>query len=254
MRGHFLFVEPRPLLFGHRGYSSLAPENTLASFALSAAHSVPGIELDVRQCRSGELVVIHDENLKRVTGFDGLVEETPLQTLKTFDAGRWFGDAFTGERIPLLEEVFAVLKDTVYYDIEIKHKKRHAGTFEKTLVDIVFSFGLQRRCMISSFNPFALRTVRKLTKDLPTALIFSNHNEVPFGLRHGEGLILCRSAVLKPHYTLAKPLSLTVQSMLGYPVIPWTVNDAEHAERLIKNGAAGIISDCPGALLCFVHP
>jgi len=59
----------RPLLFGHRGYSLLAPENTMKAFDLCAERNIPGVELDVHLCKTGELVVIHDHNLRRLSGF-----------------------------------------------------------------------------------------------------------------------------------------------------------------------------------------
>jgi len=52
---------PRPLLFAHRGCSSLAPENTMAAFATALRVGSPGVELDVHRCATGELVVAHDD-------------------------------------------------------------------------------------------------------------------------------------------------------------------------------------------------
>ncbi len=70
MKNHFL-RNGRVLLFGHRGYSSLAPENTLAAFRILLEKQIPGAELDVRRCKSGELVVTPDAPLERVTGLKG---------------------------------------------------------------------------------------------------------------------------------------------------------------------------------------
>ena len=59
-----------PLLFAHRGCSNAAPENTMAAFQKVLDYNIPGVELDVHICRTGELLVTHDFNLHRVTGFD----------------------------------------------------------------------------------------------------------------------------------------------------------------------------------------
>ena len=67
-----------PLLFGHRGCSRLAPENTLASFQKILDNNIPGVELDVQMCSTGEIIVLHDLNLKRTTGLDALASETEL--------------------------------------------------------------------------------------------------------------------------------------------------------------------------------
>ncbi|MDD2296482.1 MAG: glycerophosphodiester phosphodiesterase family protein, partial [Sphaerochaetaceae bacterium] len=96
----------RPLLFGHRGYSELAPENTMAAFDLCVTHEIPGIEIDVHLCKTGELVVIHDHDLLRLAGVENTVEEMSLTELKQLDVGSHKDKKFAGERIPLLEELF----------------------------------------------------------------------------------------------------------------------------------------------------
>ena len=107
-------------LFGHRGYSALAPENTLSAFTVLLEHKIPGVELDVQLTRDGKVVVTHDENVKRVTGLDALVQDCSAAELRRLDAGAWFDESFRGEKIPLLDEVFELLGDGVYYDVELK--------------------------------------------------------------------------------------------------------------------------------------
>ncbi|MFA6681917.1 MAG: glycerophosphodiester phosphodiesterase family protein, partial [Sphaerochaeta sp.] len=75
----------KPMLFGHRGYSSLQPENTLLAFQLCIEKHIPGIELDVQLCKTGELVVVHDANMKRVSGRDALVGELTFDEIRSLD-------------------------------------------------------------------------------------------------------------------------------------------------------------------------
>src|SRR3954470_5840123 len=95
----------RPLIWGHRGASFDAPENTLAAFALARAQGADGVELDAQRCASGEVVVLHDDSLARTAGFTGSIVGTPWQVVRTLDAGAWKGDRFRGARVPLLAEV-----------------------------------------------------------------------------------------------------------------------------------------------------
>src|SRR5205823_602409 len=95
----------RPLIWGHRGASFDAPENTLAAFTLAQAQGADGVELDAQRCGSGEVVVLHDESLGRTTGFAGLVTETPWSIVRGLDAGSRKDARFRGERVPLLAEV-----------------------------------------------------------------------------------------------------------------------------------------------------
>ena len=71
-----------PLIYGHRGASADAPENTMRAFALAADQQADGVELDVQLSRDGHLVVFHDETLERVTGESGMVCDNTLDELR----------------------------------------------------------------------------------------------------------------------------------------------------------------------------
>ena len=92
----------------HRGANAFAPENTLAAARLALDQGCHYIELDVRETRDGELVVIHDPTLERTTNGQGLVAEYSLAELRQLDAGSWFSPAHVGERIPTLAEMIAL--------------------------------------------------------------------------------------------------------------------------------------------------
>jgi glycerophosphoryl diester phosphodiesterase len=241
---------PRPLVFGHRGCSAAAPENTLASFTKILEYGVPGVELDVHRCRTGELVVIHDDTLKRTAGLDAPVEETDYAEIAGLDAGAWFGPVFTGEKVPLLDEVFELLGENVYYDIEIKNRQRGCGPVEGAVVEAVRKRKLRDRVLVSSFNPYTLREVKRLAPEIFTALIYTNHPELPRPLRNGAGRFICRPDVLKPEKNKVCRRSMFFKGRLeGYPILPWTVDGPEEARRLLILGAEGIISNRPEDLL-----
>lgn len=99
-----------PRIVGHRGLLRSAPENTLAGFSACIDLKI-GFELDVRRTRDGHLVCLHDPDVKRTTDGSGPVTGMRLAELRKLDAGRWFDPSFAGQRVPLLEEVFALLKE-----------------------------------------------------------------------------------------------------------------------------------------------
>lgn len=240
-----------PLLFAHRGYSSRAPENTLAAFRSAREAQIPGVELDVHRCATGELVVIHDHDLKRLSGSEGVVERESWDSLKRLDVGSSFSPDHEGERIPLLEEVFEELGESVYYDIEIKNRgDDEPGPLERDLVDLVRARGLVGRCLISSFNPYVIRLVKAIAPNIPTAIIYSSDRSVPFVLRHGEGRYLSGCDVLKPDKKKIKPWPLFFNQMLmGYPIVTWTVDSPQVASHLLKMNVTGIISNDPQPIL-----
>jgi len=239
----------RPLLFAHRGYSRRAPENTLSAFKAAREAGIPGVELDIHLCKSGELVVVHDHNLQRTAGTDAVVEQMPYEAIKELDAGSWFSPEFAGERVPLLSEVFELLGTHVYYDIEIKHKVRGPAPAAPLLAELIRKHNLTERCLVSSFNPFALRTFRRATRLIPTALIYASDHSVPYMLRGGRGRYLVRPDALKPsHEHLNRARRFLIRALGTGTVIVWTVDDPELAVKLTRNRVHGIISNDPGPI------
>ncbi|MBN1835325.1 MAG: glycerophosphodiester phosphodiesterase [Spirochaetales bacterium] len=237
------------LLFGHRGYSGIAPENTLAAFRALLEHGVPGVELDVHLSRDGGLPVVHDDNLRRVTGRDVEVEECTIDEIRELDAGAWFGDSFRGERVPVLEEVFELLGSRVYYDIELKWGRRAGGGLEERVLECIRDHGLRGRCLISSFNPFCIRRVQALDPAQPTAHIYANHPEVPRLLRRGQARWVVSTPVLKPRHDQIGPwTALLYRRLLPSRILAWTVDEPAEARRLLALGVQGIISNQPGRI------
>ena len=237
------------MLFGHRGYSALAPENTLAAFALLVQHGIPGVELDVRLSRDGKVVVIHDENVKRVTGVDALVQDCRASRLKGMDAGSWFGEPFRDEGIPLLDEVFELLGDRLYYDIELKWAQKRGGGLEEAVVKRIRSHGMTGRCLISSFNPYCIRRMQAIAPEIPTAHIYARHRDVPLLLRRGQAGVFVPTPYMKPRSSQVNPVSsFALRRILRSRILAWTVDDPAEATRLLHLGVRGIISNHPSKI------
>ena len=77
-------------IYAHRGFSEKYPENTMLAFEKAVEIGVDGIELDVHLTKDNELVIIHDEDVKRTTNGEGLVKDMTLEELKKLDASATF--------------------------------------------------------------------------------------------------------------------------------------------------------------------
>ena len=99
-----------PLIVAHRGMLRHAPENTLANFRACLELRF-GFELDVERTKDGHLVCIHDSTVDRTTNGKGRVSELTLAQIRKLDAGSWFDSRFAGERIPTMDEVFALIAE-----------------------------------------------------------------------------------------------------------------------------------------------
>ena len=237
----------KTLLLGHRGCPKIAPENTMASFDVCIEKNISAVELDIHVCKTGELVVTHDFNLKRVTGYDSLAAETSYEKILELDAGSFFSPDYSGERIPLLREVFSKYGNSLHYDIELKSRSITDKQLGEKVWKMIQDFSLEDVCMVSSFNPFQLRSFRKLSEDtVPTAVIYSDSPSIPRLLRHGAGRYIASCSVLKPNRQLLTESIFNKDSLRrGYPIISWIVDDVEEAKRMIDMGVCGIISNNP---------
>ena len=187
MKTTFFEQHNGPILFGHRGCSAAAPENTLAAFQHARNMKIPGIELDVRLCATGEMVVFHDDNFTRIFGQEGSIEETAFKDLRRLDAGSHKSEQFQGEKIPLLTEVFDLLGRDTIIDIELKNSSKKTGPQEAELFRLLKEFRREETSLISSFNPLAVKAFRKLAPGIPSAVIYSSDEGVPWVPPAGRG-------------------------------------------------------------------
>jgi glycerophosphoryl diester phosphodiesterase len=245
----------RPLVFAHRGCSSLAPENTLASFRKAREIGAPGIELDIHVCASGELVVAHDDTFQRTAGDERAIKDLSLKEIRTIDIGSFFDPAFKEERPSLLEDILEEFCPEMYIDIELKTRKTKNDLLPGLLVEKLKQFGdrAQKSVTVSSFNPFAILSFKQLCPQIPTAIIWSADTEVPFILRYGFGRILSHCDYLKPVYRQVNGCSrFRFTTLERRPIVPWTVDEPLLAEKMIKTGCAGIITNRPQDMKAFL--
>lgn len=238
------YREDRPLIIAHRGARDVAPENTLAAFRAALEAGADGIELDVTRCATGEIVVIHDDTVDRTTDGHGRVAEMPFAALHELDAGRWFGEAFRGERIPLLEEVLDLVGGKLRINIEIKGKNWRDEGVEARVAEMIRQRGLISSIIISSFNPWALQRMRRAAPDVRLGFLYAmpklGVDFAPFFAPRFWG-----AEALHPHLALVDDTYVARCQRLGLRLNVWTVNAPEDIQRFAALGVDGIITDHP---------
>jgi glycerophosphoryl diester phosphodiesterase len=212
----------------HRGASGLAPENTMAAFRKAMEFPfVQWIELDVQLSRDGVPVVIHDDTLQRTTSGYGRVGDFGSAYMATLDAGGWFGKAFAGEGVPLLEQVLDATIGRCRLNIELKtYGGRYPG-MEQRVVELIYDKGLQFDTVITSFDPNALLAVRKLTEDIRTGLII---DAAPRTL--AADLARLGASFLSIGYRRVSPALMQTMRQAKVDVMAWTVNDIAGIRKL----------------------
>jgi glycerophosphoryl diester phosphodiesterase len=218
------------LRIGHRGAKAYEPENTIRSFKKALEIGVNAVELDLRTTKDGQLVVIHDADVKRTTDGKGLVNELTLKEIKGFSAEK-------GEKIPTLKEALDFLDKKVKIIIEVKE----AGV-EKEVLAAVRENQLQKDVVIVSFLEEVLRKVKELDMEVETGLIYVRHkNPIKAALE-------LKASYLLPLYRFTHTANVKKAHENGFKVIVWTINKQEEVAEYVKKGVDGIASDKPDIL------
>lgn len=206
----------------HRGFAGVNPENTVAAVERAVATGADGVEVDVRRCGSGELVVHHDETVDRSTDGSGLVAGHSASELARLSVGG--SDA----GVPTFEAVVAAVPDDVLLHAEVK---------ERGIASEVESSVREGGCeaVISSFEAEPLTEV----ETLPTALIRSDVAGVV------ERATDLGCSMLHPNVDACDSALVERAHEAGLDVNAWTVADATETVRLREAGADGVITDLP---------
>ena len=236
----------RPLNIAHRGASRAAPENTLTAFRKAVELGADSIEFDVRLSGDGVPVVIHNATVDATTDGKGAVAEMDLSKLRTLDAGGWFDRAFERERIPTLEEVLEHFGRRTKLNLELKEERVLNRALVPAVVNLLEQRELDQEVLVSCFNPYLLRQVRRLTPTVPLAVLYAKS---PLPLRLLANLFLGEHPdAIHPHHTMVNAPVVAHAHALGLRVHAWTVDERERMEALTNAGVDGIITNRPGLL------
>jgi glycerophosphoryl diester phosphodiesterase len=239
-------IEGRPLVLGHRGASAEAPENTLASFRLAMERGADGVELDAWRCATGEVVVAHDDDLLRVGGSPLVVRKGSFAALRAVDVGRWKGERFRGERVPLLAEVLEALPGAVV-NVELKGARFRLPdlALARGVAALLRELRAEERAFVTSFDFRLVAAFRAFAPRVATGLLFERGH--PWRGRVGLAAALLRPSALNPELALVTPERFRRWASGGRGVFVWTADRREEIERLCALGAAGIFANDPGA-------
>jgi glycerophosphoryl diester phosphodiesterase len=231
-----------PLVWGHRGASADALENTLTAFRLAKEQGADGVELDVTRCKTGEVVVFHDDDLRRLGGRPDRVRDLGWDELRRVDLGG-------GEHMPLLDDVLAETR-SLLVNIELKS----APTWPERLVDdglaqrvaeLVARHDAGARVLVSSFDPLLLGRFRLQAPHLATGLLFAHDQARPN--REAWAANVLRPTALHPEGILVDARAVRLWHARGFAVNVWTVDDPAELRLLSALGVDGLITNRPAA-------
>jgi glycerophosphoryl diester phosphodiesterase len=249
------FAADRPRVFGHRGAAGVAPENTLASFAVADALGADYLELDVHATLDGTIVVLHDPTLERTTDGHGPVNARRWNEVARLDAGyRFTHDGQTypyrGQaiRIPALQAVLEQFP-AQRFNIEIKQSE---PCIVDQVIEIIERSGSTARTLLAAEIDDIMARIRAAGGGAATGM--SAGDAVAFfdrlGAGNWEGYKPAGRALQIPvefgGMSLVNDASIAAAHRCGLEMHIWTINEPAEIDRLLDLGVDGIMSDFPG--------
>jgi glycerophosphoryl diester phosphodiesterase len=236
-----------PMIIAHRGNSSYAPENTMASVQSGWIVQADAVEVDVHLTADGKIAVIHDKDTQRIAGEKLVVADSSYEQLSQLDAGSHKSWYFRNEKIPLLEEVIASIPAGRKLFVEVKSPPE----IVPYLKELFSNSPNMDQLVVIAFNKDVLDEVKKQIPDIPVYWLISAAKDSETGeiLPYDTSLIdIAQHAGfegLNVNYGGLNKEFVDLAHARGLEVYVWTVNYFEDAQRLRQYGVDGITTDRP---------
>ena len=219
------------ICIGHRGAMGHEPENTLLSLEKALELGAQWVEVDV-YCVDGHLIVIHDNSLERTTNGSGSLADKDIAYLRSLDAGK-------GQRLPLLEEVFAALKGRAGLNVELKGQDVSAAV-DQCIKEQIRQGWRYEDIIVSSFNHRQLLHLKHLNPLLRIGALIGG---LPLDTSDFARRLDCYSVHADVEYV--DKLFVDDAHRHGLKVFVYTVNRPEDIERMAGIGVDGVFTDYP---------
>lgn len=261
---------------GHRGARGLLPENTIPAFLKAMEYPIKTLELDVVISRDGQVVISHEPwmspEICQGPDQEAIPEaETPVYKIfqmdyaqiREFDCGQHHPRFPEQQSVVVAKPLLSEMIDTVeqycqatgrelpYYNIEIKSNPKWDGSltpapeaFAPLVLAVIKEKGISDRVCIQSFDVRSLEEVHRLAPEMTTAYLV----ESPGSIQAKLDLLTYVPPIYSPYFKLLTKVTIDEIHEKGMKVIPWTVNETEEMEQLLKMGADGIITDYPNRI------
>jgi glycerophosphoryl diester phosphodiesterase len=239
-----------PEIVAHRGFSHVAPENTLAAINLAWQIDCSAVECDVQLTRDNRIVLMHDESAKRTTGRDWKIAETDSDQLRSLDAGSWKAPQYAGEKIPFLEDVLKTIPPHRTLFIEIKCKSE----ILPYLKELISKSGKSDRLALICFDLDVVSAAKAIMPSIPAYWLVGTEKDEQTGKPIPHSPDLVRIAMERKldglDVNFAGITNEFAEQVLtsGLKLYTWTVDDEQEAKRLRDLKVHGITTNRPDYL------
>ncbi len=223
-------------LTAHRGFSGIAPENTIAAFEKAAEYNFFAAECDVHLTKDGVWVIYHDDNIFRLTnGYKNIADATYDELQEYVIDNGVNVEKYPNQKIPTLEEFLVVCKDMkIVPQIEIKN-----GNQEKLqeILNLLDKYNLREQSIIISFNIEAIKTIRELDEKIEIWYLVEEITDVEINECVNNNFALAFN------HKKNNAETIKIANDKNIKLCAWTVDELEKIEQLYDMGVKYITTN-----------
>jgi len=219
---------------GHRGAKGFVLENTISSIEHAIKSGSGSIEIDVYRCKTGEIIVFHDETLERLAKSKDRIEDLSLSKIQEV---RLDGDLY----IPTLKEVIEIANGRVQINIELKGANTASGTNELVSIALNSSNWEHGDFLISSFIQEELKAYRALDDNILIGVLVEDNPLTVVDFAKSIDAF-----AIHPNFKNLKKEEVAIIHTEGFKVFAHTIKKSLEKQRMKKIGVDGVFCDYPG--------
>jgi glycerophosphoryl diester phosphodiesterase len=228
-------VNNEPLIIAHRGDATHAAENTILACENALEQGATALEIDIRDCGSGEIVVFHDFSIKRMYNKPGFVGRIPLSVLKAYP---YVNSEINNQYINTLDEFLDYFKKRALINLDAKTIHFFDFKFADKIISIIKNHNLLDMIWVSCFNPFLLQILKMKNKRIQTGYLFQNMTWMNTTYDY-----FVWADAWHPHFNLVNEKLIRKAKKYKKKIYVWTVNEFSDIETIKQFPIEGIITD-----------
>lgn len=233
-------------VIAHRGLSQRFPENTKLAYQAALSQHIDMLEIDLHLTKDGVLVGIHDDTIDRTSNGKGAIKDFTLEDLRTFNFNSG-NEEIAEADIMTFDEILTLCKNySKTLLVEVKKPNKYPNIGEQIIQKINHHAFPINRIIIQSFDQSFIKEIQQQVPYLNYGVLISKRK---YWLKQPDFHEIAQYAdYVNPNYQLVNKKFIKRAHAEGLKVLPYTVNDAQTAKKLMLLGVDGVISDVPDEL------
>ncbi len=230
-----------PRLCAHRGFNTVAPENSLPAFGAAVALGAEEIEFDIWSTKDGGLVSCHDSTLERVSDGEGKIYEHTYEELLELDFGVKHGEKFKGLKIPTFEEILQKFAGRVIMNIHVKIWDENAeDPMIEQIVSLIRKYDCEQHIYFMTTSDAIIKRLMEYAPDLRVCVGWDGNKDPMSIVDRAIALGAYKVQLFKPYFNQE---SIDKAHKHGILCNVFWADDADEARRYFEMGIDTVLTN-----------